>query len=144
MFVAKSKLLVIRLVLFFCSSLSFINALIFTSLWWKVIFFTLQILVGGFFEAFSLCHITVVMVTTLPVSPDFLVVLMCNIAGLPLTLQKVYRKLCQRDHLTSVWDTMRSLVSTLFFLAGNIMLSLKVTFRGFAFLSYYFPNSCIK
>lgn len=87
---------------------------------------SMLILVGGFFEAFSLCHITVVMVTTLPVSPDFLVVLMCNIAGLPLTLQKVYRKLCQRDHLTSVWDTMRSLVSTLFFLAGNIMLSLKV------------------
>ena len=84
------------------------------------------------------------MVTTLPVSPDFLVVLMCSIAGLPLMLQKVYRKKCQsgqreqreqRDQL-SVWDIMISLVSTLFFFAGNIMLSLKVTSKGFAFLSY--------
>ena len=84
------------------------------------------------------------MVTTLPVSPDFLVVLMCSIAGLPLMLQKVYRKKCQsgqreqreqRDQL-SVWDIMISLVSTLFFFAGNIMLSLKVTSEGFAFLSY--------
>ena len=82
--------------------------------------------------------------TTLPVSPDFLVVLMCSIAGLPLMLQKVYRKKCQsgqreqreqRDQL-SVWDIMISLVSTLFFFAGNIMLSLKVTSEGFAFLSY--------
>ena len=84
------------------------------------------------------------MVTTLPVSPDFLVVLMCSIAGLPLMLQKVYRKKCQsgqreqreqRDQL-SVWDIMISLMSTLFFFAGNIMLSLKVTSEGFAFLSY--------
>ena len=84
------------------------------------------------------------MMTTLPVSPDFLVVLMCSIAGLPLMLQKVYRKKCQsgqreqreqRDQL-SVWDIMISLVSTLFFFAGNIMLSLKVTSEGFAFLSY--------
>ena len=84
------------------------------------------------------------MVTTLPVSPDFLVVLMCSIAGLPLMLQKVYRKKCQsgqreqreqRDQL-SVWDIMISLVSTLFFFAGNIMLSLKVTSEGFAFLTY--------
>ena len=84
------------------------------------------------------------MVTTLPVSPDFLVVLMCSIAGLPLMMQKVYRKKCQsgqreqreqRDQL-SVWDIMISLVSTLFFFAGNIMLSLKVTSEGFAFLSY--------
>ena len=84
------------------------------------------------------------MVTTLPVSPDFLVVLMCSIAGLPLMLQKVYRKKCQsgqreqreqRDQL-SVWDIMISIVSTLFFFAGNIMLSLKVTSEGFAFLSY--------
>ena len=84
------------------------------------------------------------MVTTLPVGPDFLVVLMCSIAGLPLMMQKVYRKKCQsgqreqreqRDQL-SVWDIMISLVSTLFFFAGNIMLSLKVTSEGFAFLSY--------
>ncbi|XP_022802804.1 uncharacterized protein LOC111340249 isoform X2 [Stylophora pistillata] len=84
-------------------------------------------LVGGFLEACSLCYITVVMVTTLPVSPDFLVLFMCSIAGLPLTLREVYGKLCQRNHPTSLWDTLRSLVSTLCFLAGNIMLSLKVT-----------------
>ena len=81
------------------------------------------------------------MVTTLPVSPDFLVVLMCSIAGLPLMLQEVYRKKCQsgqreqRDQL-SLPDIMISLVSTIFFFAGNIMLSLKVTSKGFAFLSY--------
>ena len=58
----------------------------------------LQILIGGFLETVSLCYITIVGLTVLPVDPSAIVLLMCSLAVFP----SIYQAITSRSRLNSL------------------------------------------
>ena len=56
-----------------------------------------QIFLGGFLETISLCYITMVMLTVVPITPDAIILLMCS---LPMV-----SAMCQAIKSRSRWNT---------------------------------------
>ena len=59
--------------------------------------FFLQIFLGGFLETISLCYITMVMLTVVPITPDAIILIMCS---LPMV-----SAMCHAIKSRSMWKT---------------------------------------
>ena len=77
-------------------------------------------------ETISLCFITIVMLTVLPVDPDSVVLLLCNLAVVPAIWQ-VTKSRSQWSTVTGKLNAIKFATCAVMAVLGILLLSLKVT-----------------
>ena len=85
----------------------------------------LQILIGGFLEALSLCYITIVGLTILPVDPSAFVLFMCSLAVVP----SIWQAAKSRSRLSTTSGKLHAFIfsaSAVIAVLGIALLSWKV------------------
>ena len=97
-----------------------------------MLLFASQILFGGFLETLSLCYITVVVLTVVPINPAAIVLLMCSLSMIP-AIWEVFKS-------RSRWRTERGKFASIMFgssavfaLIGIVLLLLKVFYCAVLF-----------